>query len=307
MAYVPVDVFVLDTTPQQLPVAGAIVRVFSQDGTMIFSQVETDSNGHAGFLLPDSTTFQFRFYKFQVSFTNPQYVVVQPLPVPPAPANPTINSFNIAASLMPPPVSQDPRLCVAFGHFRNGDGSPQAAQVIHFIPKFKPLLVDGNAIMPEQIYEKTDCNGYLEVNLFKCGKYDVTVAGLEDYTVEISVPDLVNVNLPDLLFPVVQSIVFSPAPAAPPAPPYTISVGQMLQLTPTVYLSDGNKDWKGQYDVVWSSDNPAIMGLQVAGGVLTLTGNYAGTANIVARRAHHKIVRIPDSPIVGVPINVTVQ
>lgn len=307
MAYVPVDIYVNDTTAQQLPVEGAIIRIFSQNGKIMYTEAPTDALGHAGFLLPDSTTYQVRFYKFQVSFTNPQYIVVSPLPIPPAPANPTINSFNIAAALVPPPVSQDPRLCVAFGYFRNGDGSPQGAQVIHFIPKFKPLLVDGNAIMPEQIYEQTDSDGYLEVNLFRCGKYDVTVAGLEDYTVEIAVPDQVNVNLPDLLFPVVESIVFAPPPAAAPASPYTISVGQTFQITPTVYLSDGNVDCKGMYDVIWSSDNPAIMGLQVAGGVITLTGNASGTANIIGVRANNKIIRIPNTPIRGVPLLVTVQ
>lgn len=293
MGYASVDVYVKDTTAQALPVTGVNVSVFSQDGTLFFTQSQTDANGHVGFSLPDTTTFQLRFYKFQVSFTNPQYITVAPTPGP--------NVFNISAQLVPPPVSRDPRICVAFGHFRNGDGSPQAGLILHFIPKFKPLLIDGNAIMPEHVYEHTDKKGYLEVNLFRCGQYDVTVTGLEDVQRMISVPDQPNINLPDLLFPVVSLITFTPAP------PFVIPVGQTLQVKPNVFTSDGNYDKGGWNDVTWSSSNPAVLGLTIAGGMLNLLGVSHGSATINAIRNSRDIVRIPNTPIVGVPQAVSVQ
>src|ERR1019366_2986726 len=102
MAFVNVDLYVVDSTPRANPVSGVVIRVLSQDGKIFFTQVTTDVNGHAGFLLPDNTTYQIRQYKFNVSFTNPQYIVVNPAPA--------VNSFSLTAVLVSPPVSLDPRL-----------------------------------------------------------------------------------------------------------------------------------------------------------------------------------------------------
>src|SRR5580692_9043562 len=112
MAYAPVDVFLQDTSPQKNPIVGAICRVYSQDAKIFYTQVATDSSGHAGFLLPDSLTYQVRFFQFGVSFKNPWYMQVVPETTP----NP--NTFTICAELCTPPVPADPRLCTAFGYFR---------------------------------------------------------------------------------------------------------------------------------------------------------------------------------------------
>lgn len=293
MAYVPVDVYLVDTSPQANPIVGVVVRVYSQNGAMFFTQVSTDTNGHAGFLLPDSTTYQLRFYKFGVGFQNPWYMQVQP--------SPAVNSFTVSAELVTPPVPADARLCTAFGTFRRPDGSAAPYLDIQFIPKFKPLILDGSALLVERATVRTDCNGYVELNLIRGGQYDVTIQGLEDMQRYVNVPDAPNWNIADLLFPVVSQITFDPPG------PLTVGVGQQIQVTPTVYTSDGNEDTCGAYDVAWSSDNPQVMGLNIAGGILTLNGLSAGTANIIAVRLDQTIVTIPPTPIQGIPMPVTVS
>jgi len=293
MAYVPVDVILKDTSPQMDPISGVVCRVYSQDGRLFYTQVATDSQGHVGFLLPDSLTYQLRFFKFGVGFKNPLYIQVVPAP--------GTNIFDVGAELVTPPVPADARLCTAYGHFRRPDGSAAPYMDIHFIPKFKPLLLDGSALLVERAIVRTDENGYVELNLIRGGKYDVTIQGLEDMLRHVSVPDAPNWNLPDLLFPVVSRVTFYPDP------PTSITVGQQIQLMPTVYTSDGNIDEGGSYDVIWSSDDPSILGLSLAGGVLTLHGNAVGTANVVAVQADQSIVTIPPTIIQGTPLMVMVS
>ena len=83
MSFEAVDVYVLDSTPQQSPLAGVTVKVLSQDGTQAFTQGATDSSGHVGFLLPSAspggTVYQLRMYQFGTSFTQPQYVTIDEL------------------------------------------------------------------------------------------------------------------------------------------------------------------------------------------------------------------------------------
>lgn len=293
MSYEPVDVYVKDTSSLRLPVAGAVVRVFSQDGALSFSQATTDADGKASFLLPAPNTFQLRFFKQHVGFSNPLYLSVLEAP--------EVNVFDVPAELISPPTVPDTRLCVAYGFFRTPTGAAAPHVDLHFIPKFKPLLLDGDAVLVERAIVRTDARGYVQVPLIRFGQYDVTAQGTEDYRRIINVPDAANVNLPDLLFPVVGSILFSVDPIP------SIPEGTEIYVTPTVYGTDGSVlDGGAMSDVNWSSSDTTVLSVQLAGGVLTLRGIAPGAASLRAVRVDQTIVRIPDTPIVGVPVTVTV-
>lgn len=293
MGYEPVDFVVKDTSPLHNPVEAVLVKIFSQDGRLVFEQSQTDAAGHAGFLLAAGFSYQARFYKQQVSFQNPQLFDVLEAPA--------TNAFDINAEIAAPPVPTDPRLCTAFGYFRTVTGAPASGVDIHFIAKFKPLLLDNAAVLTERAIIRTDDGGYGQINLIRLGHYDVTVQGLEDYTQKICVPDAPNVNLPDLLFPVVASVAYDPAP------PFTVAVGQELQLSPTVVATDGRVlGGAALNDVVWSSSDPAVLAVLPAGDKVTLRGITAGSASILVKRADYSIVRYPDLPISGQPTAVTV-
>lgn len=292
MAFQTVDVYVADTTPQKNPVANVTVKVLSQDGTIVFGLTTTDSNGHAGFLLPDGTTYQFRFFKFSVSFINPQLFTVpsgQPA------------SFNVCAELVCPPVPNDPRLCTAFGFFRDITGAPQTNVDMYFIARFDPTLVDGAGVLKERRRVRSDRHGYCQVNLFRNAHYDCTIAGEEDITRKIRVPDAPNVNLPNLIFPVVESVVTTPS-----GPAFSISVGQELMIGLKVYASDGECLGSGITDVLYSTTNDNVLSFNIYKDGMTLIGVGPGMAEIRMRRANRSIVRIPDCPIQGQPLIVTV-
>jgi hypothetical protein len=292
VAFQAVDLFISDTTPQHNPVSGVTVKVLSTDGTIVFGLTATDANGHAGFLLPDGATYQVRFFKFSVSFTNPQLITV--------PAGQAA-AFNIPATLVTPPVPNDIRLCTAFGFFRDITGAPNNGLRIQFIAEFDPLWVDGAGVLKERNEVRTDKNGYAQINLFRHARYECTIAGEEDLVRKIAVPDLPNCNIVDLIFPIVASLV-----TTPPGPAFTITVGQEMPLGLKVYASDGECLGSGIGDIIYSTSDQSVLSYNVYRDGLTLIGVGPGTAQLCARRADRSIVHIPDLPIAGQPLIVTV-
>jgi hypothetical protein len=127
----------------------------------------------------------------------------------------------------------------------------------------------------------------------------VTVAGMEDLRRDISVPDQPNVNLADLIFPVVSEITFSPVG------PFTVHVGVDFQTTASIITSDENPD-PNAWDVIWSTDDPTVCAVLSGAPVLTLRGFKPGTCNLIAKRANTSIVKIPDPGIAGIPQLITV-
>lgn len=289
MSHEAVDIYVMDQLGD--PISGVVVRFFDADGTALETQGVTDANGLASFLLPSGTS-TVRCYKFAVAFGGPALIVV---------LEGQNNAFNLYGSAVVRPVASDLRLCTACGFFRRENGSPHANVDIHIVAKFDPLLLDGSAVMPSRLSVRTDINGWAQVNLIRNGQYDVTIQGDRDLMRMVTVPDEGSVNLPDLLFPVVDRVEFDVAT------PWTISMGSSLDVVPTVYLSDGRVlGGSARSDVVWSSSDSAVVQVVTNMDKLTLQGLSPGVAEISATRRDHTIIRIPDSPIVGQPVSVAV-
>lgn len=296
MGYEAVDVFVKDTTPAKNPVEGVVVKIFSEDGKIVYGMQQSDADGKASFLLPSEFTYQVRFYKFGYAFDQPQILVVLDAPV-----LPQTNIFEAAATNVTPPVPNDIRLCTAFGYFRDITGAPQANVEIHFIAKFNPVWLEGSGVVKERVIVRTDAKGYVQLNLIRNGQYDCTIQGEEDITRHIDVPDAPNVNLPDLIFPVVERVITVPA-----GPNFTLAVGEELALEMHVMTSDKNDLGKGLNDVFYRVADCNIASFSFDQTHMILRGNAPGTTQITLERADKSIVRIPDPGVLGQPLVVTV-
>lgn len=296
MSYEPVDVYCMERNAPSRPLESVVVRVMNEEGTLLYSQGTSDSNGRASFLLPHGV-YQLRFFKRQVNFSNPQFIKVLELPIAPQ-----TNSFNIYGESFVPPISTDLRLCMASGFFRRPDGSAAANHDIHFISKFNPLLLEGAAMLTERVSVRTDTKGYVQLSLVRCAQYDVTIEGFDDYVRTINVPDRLQTNLPDLLFPVVDTIQFYPPP------PFNIPRNGVLHVTPLVASSDGRiLEGTATSDVLWRLADYTVAGLGIGPLQLVLTaGALAGSTQLIAERADQTIIRIPNTPIRGIPASVVV-
>jgi len=292
MAYVPVNIFVLAKGGISNPIPGVLVRLFDRQGRVIHTQGTTDAQGLSTFLLPtEQAPYQARCYNNGVAFAAP--ALITPSTAPP-------NNFVLYGETLTRPLSQDPRVCVAYGYFKDGTNGPFEGCTVHFMPKFQPLVLDGNAVLKERTLSKTDKNGYLEIGLIRCAKYEVLVEGMEDEVRVIYVPDTANVNLPDLLFPVVDSVTISQAIGQ-------IHVGEEVTLYPHIWASSGLElHGTSPQDVRWSSSDPDVLACTITQEALIIRGMKPGVAQLQAIRMDNSVVRIPNTPIKGLPIAVTV-
>ena len=294
----PVSIYVEESGHPGTPIAGVLVAVYNATGSTRYTSAVTDTTGLAGFLLAPGT-YSLRFYKFQVGFTQPQRIVVISDPLTPGT---TPNGFTVYGESFHPPVASDARLCRASGFFRDVTGAARQYLDLHFITQFNPVLLEGSLVMDERRCTKTDSDGYACVDLIRCANYTVTIEGFEDTQRSIRVPDSAWVNLPDLLFAVVASVDMNPVG------PYAMSVGDTLVLTPTV-TDTGGVPLIGiaPADVRWGTADPtiAVVGA-VTGTTLSLRALSVGTTQLQADRLDNTIIRIPDTPITGVPLTITV-
>lgn len=291
MSFEPVDVFV--KTHLNDPLEGVVVKVYDGPGVVFFTQATTDAQGKASFLL-ETLDYSLRFYRFQTGFIQPQQLTVL--------AAPSLNVFDVIGEPFVLPTATDPRLCRCSGFFRDISGGPKKFLDIHFIAVFSPLLLESSAVVTEEYRIKTDADGYAQLDLIRCGQYNAMMEATgSDKLRCINVPDLANTNLPDLLFPRVDRIVWdNPGP-------YVVSVGTELILTPTVYDSAGRPlTGIASSDVGWKTSDASIASLVFTPTTVIVRGNAPGATQLIATRLDSTIIKIPNTPIVGVPLEITV-
>jgi len=295
-SYQPVDVFVKNKLDPNDPVTDVQVRVYDEDGAVFYSQAVTDGSGKASFLLY-TQKYTLRFYKFQVGFTQPQVIEV----LEGTNGQTAQNQFDVEAELLVPPIAPDPQLCRASGYFRDITGRPFRNLELLFVGQFAPILLQDQGVIPERRMTRTNTEGYTCIDLIRCAKYWVTIEGQEDEQRSISVPDAASVNLPDLLYPVVQSVSFSPVA------PYSVRVGESLTLTPTVVATNHVPlDGVAPCDLNWSLSDEDVASLTTNADTLVITGRSIGTTELTAVRRDQSVVILPYPAIQGVPISVSV-
>lgn len=288
MSIESVDILVVDTTLSANPLEGVTVKILTEDGTSVVAQPVTDVNGLVTQLL-STGIYQVRFFKFGVTFTT-QLIEILPA---------VVNQFKVRGEVYTYPQSTDTRICIASGFFRTPSGGLAKGVDVHFIAKFNPLLLEDAAIMPERVTQRTNKEGYMEVPLIRFGQYEATVEGMEDYLRVVCVPDAPAVNIGNLLFPVVDTINFDEVG------PYTAAVGDELTLTPHIFSSDLNEITNLVSDVSWTTSDPSLTVVANA-TTLTVKGTVAGVYELIATRRDTSIVRIPNTPIQGVPLTITI-
>ena len=292
MTYSAIDIYVRENNSVGAPIAGVVVKVLSEDGKLVYGQVETNEIGVASFLLP-VRTYQVRFYKFSVNFQNPMLLEL---------ADAVQNDFNVYGRPYIPPVSTDSRICLCAGFFRTASGAPQKGLDIHFIAKFDPLLLEGSGILSERVTARTDDKGFVSVPLVRCAEFDVTVEGLENIYRSIEVPDTDSVNLPDLLFPVVKGVTFDGVAGS-----ISLAVGGEVELQGHVFTTDRRELDELGSDVAWSLSNPSILNFELLpGSILKLQALQQGSCELIGERRDKTIIRIPNTPIAGLPLQVNV-
>lgn len=300
------------------PLAGVLVRFFDALDTFVTQQLTSvvGSEAYAEVTLDGDSPpidYTIRLQKTGASFDGtlgddsktPQAISVYS----PAALSPTgTNYFEVQGQTYSRPASPDPRMCRCSGYFVDHRGLPLKNLEMHFIavcfnenqPTWNPLVVDGKGVLSTNIYTRTDARGYMEIDLFRTGQYQVLVQGIETSTRIVSIPDQPSVNLLDLLFSVVREVTFSSNPVSIPESDY-------VDLDVTVKTSDGHELVLSNNDVIFESQDLSVAVVQIVDNKLRVMGVGVGTTTVTARRADTSIVTIPSEPIVYTPLSVTVS
>lgn len=295
-SYQSVNVYVFDDTPARRPVEGMIVRVFDESNINFFGQDTTDAEGRVGFTLW-TRQYNLRFYKFGAQVKQPLRIEV----TGPPDGSPQLNEFEATATVFVHPIATDSRLCRASGFFRDITGAEHPYLDIHFIGAFDPILLEGAGVVSERRSIRTDKHGYACIDLIRGACYTATLEGFEDVQRQISVPDSPSVNLPDLLFPVVEEVTFDPAG------PISVAVGADAIVVPTVIASNQVPlVGTASSDVRWYSSSESTFSVAAGATELVIRGLSAGSASLLAERTNKSIIRVPNTPILGVPLVVNV-
>jgi uncharacterized protein YjdB len=313
MASETVKILTVDEqTPIPVALEGVLVRVFDATGTTLDSEATSALVG--GDAVADLTLegddppiiYQIRLHKLGVSFSgalgddnkSPQLIEVYS---PPASAPTGTNNFTVRGQTFSRPAAVDPRMCRCSGFFYRGDGLPYSNLDVVITPKFKPTIVDGNAVMGGMINARTDSDGYIEIDLFRDGEYSIRLETLEDCSRDVVVPDQASFNMPDLLFPVVEQVAFSPTSIS-------LIVGEVVEVTPTVTASDDRVLTDAAVeDVIFTVADESVATIVVANGKIYVMGVSAGTTQVDVSRLDETVVLIPDVGVVYVPLGITVS
>lgn len=192
-----VRLFVMDDAPVPTPVTGAVVRVFSADGVLFVTQGTTDENGEALFELPEDT-YWVRFFKSGFQF--PSRLSIDVLET-------ETNAFEVSGiDLLARPPATDVNLCRVTGQIVTGTGAASSGATIYFMSTGEPRLVGRALWCPSKVYAHSDASGVMMLDLVRNTVYEAWIAGHDDATYRIRVPDFPSVDLSDLLFPYVASV-----------------------------------------------------------------------------------------------------
>ena len=297
MAIELVDIVFLDSMLPNPPVPGVLVHVYDVTGTTLITTGTTDGLGHVTFLLPGTaapspTRYQLRTFKAGTTVSQPKYIDV----FSPASGSPTgTNNFQINVDVFTFPPSPDPGLCRLSGYIRDPAGRYRRGVDIHFIHRFNPLVVGAELVLGERVTQRTDKNGYFQIDLWRKGCYRAIVESHENAGRDVYVPDAAAANVNLVLFPRVYSVTYTPAP------PFSLAVGMRLEIMVQVTLTSGFViQGTAPDDVLYATPAGDPTGaVQVLNDRIILVGVTPGTSSIRLTRADNSLAYDPNDPIVG--------
>lgn len=262
-----------DSLPSSLALEGVLVRVYSEDGTTFITEASTDIDGRLTIDLPDLTTYWVRFFKVGYAFNSRSTIAVD---------GALLNSFDVVARNLTIRVSStDPNLCRVSGYLLNGSGVPTPNVTMYFMLTGKPRVVGGRAMLPSKVYATTDKNGFLSVELVRNGVYDVWAAGTDDTVYRAAVPDYANVDITDLLFPMVVTLSIE-VPSIVVTKGNSASVVVLAELSSRVaipYQLDSG-DSVSLNSVLSVTVSNASVTASLKDNTLVVTGQAVGTAEV---------------------------
>lgn len=310
MAVEVVKVAVVNVAVPPTAVDNVLVQVYDAVGVVLITQAYSGipNPGWAEFNLGGAvagTAYTIRMSAVGMAFDgsagdeskSPQKILVFS---PPAGSPTGTNDFQVAGDVFALSPAVDIRRCRCQGWFVNADGSPYRQMPLTVVNRWQPTIVDGRAVLGSKVVADADDQGFISVDLYRGGEYEIRVGGMDLVSRQTVVPDRNSANLVDLLFPVVVSVVYTPAGVM-------LAVDDTAEVQAVVTTSDYQTlAGVAADDVVYTVADDAIAHVQPGEGVLTITGLTAGSTTLSAARADTSTSVIADVGIAQTPLTIVI-
>jgi len=289
-----------------LPMVGITVRVYDSANATLLDEGVTDVAGSVDFTL-SSGRYYARFYP-----TPPQATVDSPRRF--TVIDPGVNIFDIVGWVFKHPTSPYPGYCLISGYFVDAHGEPLRGQIIRLIPQWDPSSLAhpaaesgplGYFTKPQSV--STDEDGYVEFRLPRnMGCILATIAGYEDWSVEVGTPDSSWCDVVDFIFPQASALTWDPAG------PLAMAVDDEEEVEPLLLLSnqmvlDGSTDKLAVEMLDFESSDPLVATTRVHAGNVRVTAVAVGTATITATpKPGVFTARLPEQTFTVTPLSVVV-
>ena len=195
--------------------------------------------------------------------------------------------FDLVMTLSSVSPPADAHLCRCYGNILTSTGAVARAVTLIFSECVVPNLLyysgtnSSKIVVPSAVQVKTDTSGFVSVDLLRGASYAVTIAGYDNFSVVVEIPDLPTTSLPEVIFSVIDRIEYKNgantlSPVA--APILALAVGAEVALaTSVVYRSGLVKP--GCALVVLSVEDPGgRVAVALTSGVVRVKGVSTGQA-----------------------------
>lgn len=217
--------------------------------------------------------------------------------------------FDTFVNLSSLPVATSAAFCRCSGFFVDSFGRPARGATLTFsesdFPQLLPLggPTGSIGVRPGFLSAVTDSDGWVSVDLLRSAKYYVTMAGYENTSWEVSVPDLSFAPIPDVLFPTVVRLEYAQSgntllPTS--APTLAVATGEEVTLTLVTQYRSGARA-TGAVGISTSSSDANILEVSLTGDSIVVKGIAAGTATVEVTRSETQASNkaIPEGTLQG--------
>jgi hypothetical protein len=254
-----------------VPLEGAQVRLWSEDGSVFVTQGVTDANGEIVFDVPEDR-YSVRCFKTGFAFQSRLQILAEDGAL-----------FQLEAqNLNTYPPSTATHSCRATGFVMDATGAPLEGATFEFRLTDFGKIAAGRFSASPKVIVLSDPSAKVDVHLLRNAVYDLTVESLEDLVFRVKVPDSSAVDITELIWPRISTFAWEETSV-------TLDVGELVAVAGSPVLSNGNtlpyeldnKDTVSLEKLVTAvSSDRDIAAARIVGNELHITGAAVGSADI---------------------------
>lgn len=283
------------------PITGALIRIYSEDGTTFITELTTGVDGRATTDLPEDETYWVRFFKVGYAFDSRATIDADAA---------LLNSFDVVGrDLTTYPTSTDPNRCRVTGYLLNAAGIPSRNITLYFMLTGRPRVVGGRAMLPSKVYTTSNNEGFIDIELVRNGVYDAWAAGSDDEVYRIVVPDYGSADITELLFPELGTLTLSEdALTLAVGESATIEIEALLTTrVPLPYELDNGDSVSLLSIIDIVPGDTGIASYSVVDNTITVTGVAVGTTEITVTELPDRFaIRQPADGVLSASCTITV-